>query len=127
MHPVRFDRLDDLGKAGFLIALIGGLLALIPQLEQLLTFQTAWQEPMILLLLAGTVVTGALLAMSGSVAVGGLTAAVAGIAFAVFGPTAPGTVALIGGTLLYIGAEEERTTHDTHQEASQERSPTIRT
>lgn len=121
-----FERLDDLGKAGFLVGLTGGLLAVVPPLESLLTFSTGWQGPMVLMLLSLGMIAGAMLAVSGSVALGGVVTAVTGITIALHGPLAPGIIGVVGGSLLYAANEQRRTPSEAREERAQEpRRPTL--
>lgn len=82
-----------------------------------------------LMLLALSMVVGALLATAGSVALGGVTTAVTGISVAVFGPVAPGIVGVVGGILLYVSADEQRRTPRQAPEpdtTEPQRSPLLR-
>lgn len=102
----RFNSKDDLGKAGILLALVGGLLALVPALERLLALPQAWPDPFLEAVGAGAVLTGAWLMTRDEAVTGALIASVAGIVLVVLGPSAPGVLALIGGVLVYASAQE---------------------
>lgn len=101
------DEMDNLGVAGLVLALVGSLLALIPSLERLLAFGGAWQQPLLMSLVAGAGLVGVALAIRARPATGGVITAVAGLVLAILGPTAPGILAVLGGTLLYAGAQEQ--------------------
>ena len=99
------EDMDNLSIAGLVLALVGGLLALVPELEALLRFTPAWQEPLLMGLLAAGAIAGAVLALRERPAIGGLVTGITAIVLAVLGPTAPGVIALLGGVLLYASAQ----------------------
>ncbi len=101
------DEMDNLSVAGLVLALVGGLLALIPALERLLMFGPAWQEPLLTGVVAAAGIGGVVVATNGRAATGGIMTGVAGIVLAILGPTAPGILAVLGGTLLYAAAQEK--------------------
>lgn len=101
------DDMDNLGVAGLVLALVGSLLALIPSLERLLAFGPAWQEPLLTGLVAAAGLAGVFVATQERPATGGIITGVAGIVLAILGPTAPGILAVLGGTLLYAASQEE--------------------
>lgn len=101
------DDMDNLSVAGLVLALVGGLLALIPALERLLMFGPAWQQPLLTGIVAAVGIGGVVMATNDRRATGGITTGVAGIVLAILGPTAPGILAVLGGTLLYAAAQEK--------------------
>lgn len=108
MTTTRFDDLDDLAKAGFIVALIGGLLAVVPQLERLLAAGPGWGEPLTLALLSLGLFAALLAAVRGWTALGGALSGAFGLVIGILGPTTPGVLAMLGGTLIWVAAGKER-------------------
>lgn len=104
-----FEQLDDLGQAGVALALAGGLMGVTPQIERLLYFGPGWLGHLGLTLLGGLVVAGAVLAIRGYAAVGGLLAGAPGLALVILGPTTAGVLGLVGGLVLFLLGGERTT------------------
>lgn len=100
------ENLEDLSKAGVVLALVGGLLAIVPNLETLIALDGGWPNALLMGLLAAGVLAGAWLALRDRRAIGSLAMVVGGMVLAVLGPTAAGVIALVGGVLVYADLTE---------------------
>lgn len=96
-----FESLDDVGKAGVVLALVGGLIGIARSLDRLLgpAPQVAWTTAD--LALAALVLGGLALAVREHPAFGGALAGICGLVLAVIGPTTAGVLAFVGGGLVW--------------------------
>lgn len=102
------EGLDEIGHTGAALGLLGGLLAVVPALEQLLYFGQDWLSALVGTLLAIAALVGVGLAVKTHQEVGGALVGVAGIPMIVVGPSLAGVLAVLGGVLLYVDARQER-------------------
>lgn len=104
------EGLDEIGHTGAALGLLGGLLAAVPALEQLLYFGQDWLSALVGTLVAVAALVGVVLAVKTHQEIGGAIAGVAGIPLIVLGSPLAGVLAVLGGVLLYVDARQERLT-----------------
>lgn len=102
------EGLDEIGHTGAALGLLGGLLAGVPALEQLLYFGQDWLNALVGTLVAIAALVGVVLAVNAHQEIGGALAGVAGVPLIILGPPLAGVLAVLGGVLLYVDARQER-------------------